>query len=213
MVIFDQIVNHAKEQKKNILVIGSARSGTHAVGGELAKIGQAKYLGEICRVSDKPEPWNEIQLLYDTDQLTVGQVVQLTPKIHLSHDVNSIKNHNVIVNVCRKNKVKQFASWVYFRLMDPTECRSWHNHTAEKTNVVQNSVKAQENDLIQFILEQMVNDYFLPDFSLCYEDLTFTQTDYKKNEFNIPLETMFSNLEYVEKYLKDWQYSPKHFIQ
>ena len=71
---------------------------------------------------------------------------------------------------------------------------------------------AQEQDLIQFMLEQLVDYYFLPDFNLCYEDLTFTQKRYQKNEFAFPIETMFSNLEYVEQYLKNWQYSTGHLL-
>ena len=210
--MYQQIIQFAKEQQKNILVIGSPRSGSHALGAELAAISNATYLGEICKMSDKPTPWNEIQLLYNTDKLTVAQIVQLTPKIHLSHNVDTIKKHAVIVNVCRKNKVKQFASWVYFRLLDPTEFRGWHNHHGDNTRVLQHSIVAQEQDLIQFMLEQLVDYYFLPDFNLCYEDLTFTQKRYQKNEFAFPIETMFSNLEYVEQYLKNWQYSTGHLL-
>ena len=56
MVIFDQIVKKAKGENKNILVIGAPRSGTHAVGAELANLTNAKYLREICRTSDNPTP-------------------------------------------------------------------------------------------------------------------------------------------------------------
>lgn len=211
MVIYDDIVQRAIDNKKNILIIGSPRSGTHALGAEIAKLGHAKYFGEICKTSDNPEPWHEIDCLYNTNNLSVGQVVQLTPKIHLAKNVDKIKDHVLIVNVRRKNKIKQFASWVYFRLFDPTEFRGWHNHDSNKTNVKQHSVEAKEQDLVQFMLEQLVDDYFLPDYNLCYENLTFTQQSYRKNEFLFPLETMFSNLDYVEKYLKGWQYSVDHF--
>jgi hypothetical protein len=61
------------------------------------------------------------------------------------------------------------------------------------------------------MLEQLIDDYFLPDYNLCYEDLAFTQTAYQKNEFAFPLETMFSNLDYVKKYLDNWKYSEEHF--
>lgn len=210
--MYNKIIQDAISNKKNILIIGSPRSGTHALGSELASIANAKYLGEICKASDNPTPWKDITLLYNTSDLTIGQIVQLTSKIHLAKHISEIKKHTIIVNVRRKDKVKQFASWVYFRINDPTEFRGWHNHISSKTRVQQYSVEAQENDLIQFMLEQLIDDYFLPDYNLCYEDLLFSvQTRYQKNEFSFPLETMFSNLSYVKQYLDDWQYIPEHF--
>ena len=206
--MFEKIIQSAKEQKKNILIIGSPRSGTHALGAELANISQACCIGEIYKTPDNPQPW---KLLYNTDCLTIGQLVQLTSKIYLSRNINTIKNSNVIVNIRRKNKVKQFASWMYFRVLDPTEFRSWHNHTSDKTTVAEHSIEASEHDLIQFMLEQLVDDYFLPDFNLCYENISFTQTQYQKNNFAYPIENMFSNLDYVKNYIENWQYSPGHF--
>ena len=211
MVIFSEIVQSARDQNKNILIIGSPRSGTHALGNELAELAQARYLQEICQVSDNPEPWKEIELLYNTDQLTIAQVVQLTPKIQLAKNVADIKDHAIIVNIRRRNKVKQFASWIYFRVMDPTAFRGWHNHMAEKTNVKQHSIQVDTSDILQFMLEQLIDDYFLPDFNLCYEDLTFTKTKFQKNKFAYPLEEMFSNLDLVEQYLADWNYCQDHF--
>jgi hypothetical protein len=57
----------------------------------------------------------------------------------------------------------------------------------------------------------LIDDYFLPDFNLCYENLTFAKSKFKKNEFTFPLEEMFSNLAYVKKYLGDWNYHIDHF--
>ena len=211
MVMYNKIIQSAINSKKNILILGSPRSGTHALGAELSGLGNYKNLGEICKSSDKPTQWNDIELLYNTNTPTIAQIVQLTAKIHLSKSIPVIRNHNIIVNIRRKNKVKQFASWVYFRLLDPTEFVSWHNHLLEETKVKQYSVEAREEDLIQFMLEQLIDDYFLPNYNLCYEDLTFTQTIYQKNEFTFPLETMFSNLDYVKTYLDNWKYSEEHF--
>lgn len=209
--MFNQIIQLAKNQNKNILIMGSPRSGTHALGNELAELSQSKYLTEICKVSDDPEPWKEIELLYNTDQLTIGQVVQLTPKIQLAKEVATIKDHAVIVNIRRRDKIKQFASWMYFKKLDTIKSRGWHNHTAEETQVSQHSIQASHDDILQFMLEQLIDDYFLPDFNLCYEELTFTKTKYQKNKFAYPLEEMFSNLEYVKQYLNEWYYCPDHF--
>lgn len=212
MLVFDKIIQQAIQQNKNILVIGSPRSGTHALGDELSRrITGSNYLGEICMVSDQPNSHQQIQALYDTDRITVAQVVQLIPKIQLAKNIDEIRSHAVIVNIRRKDKVKQFASWIYFRVADPTALHGWHNHTQEKTRVTQNSIAVQPQDMEQFMLEQMIDDYFLPDFRLCYEDLTFTRTSYQKNTFAFPLEQIFSNLDYVTQCLGDWNYSPDHF--
>lgn len=211
MVIYDQIIQHAKHNKKNILIIGSPRSGTHALGAELAKRSGGVSLGEICTVTGQDRPWEEITQLYNTDQLTNAQIVQLTAKLYLARDVDTIKKHVVIVNLRRRNKVKQFASYYYFRFSDPTCERGWHNHSADQTNTTPGSVEVTESDITQFMSEQLIDDYFLPDFNLCYEDLTFSQTKYWKNTFAFPLENMFSNLDYVKQTLEDWKYSTDHF--
>lgn len=212
MVIFDQILQTALDSQKNILILGAPRSGTHALGAELAKISSATYLREICKTSDNPEPWKEISLLYNTSKLTIAQVVQLTSKIHLSSDVETIKKHTIVVNIRRRDKIKQFASWYYFRYLDPTEFKPWHNHSAGQTRVKQFSIEAVDENIIQFMLEQIIDDYFLPDFNLCYEDLNFTtQKEYVKNQFSFPIETMFSNLDQVKQYLGQWSYATDHF--
>jgi hypothetical protein len=209
--MYDTILKESQIQNKNILIIGSPRSGTHALGSELAKLSNAKYLGEICKVSNNPTPWNEITQLYNTTELTIGQMVQMTPKLHLAHNVSTIKQHAIIVNIRRQDKVKQFASWAYFQLRDPTAFRGWHNHKVESTNVEPYSVEATDHYITQFVLEQLLDDYFVPDYNLCYENLSFTQTNYQKNEFAFPIEQMFSNLDYVKKRLANWQYAPEHF--
>ena len=208
--MFDTILESAQQYKKNILIIGGARSGTHAVGAEFSKRSNVRYLAEICKVSDDPEPWLQIQQTYDTTLLTVAQIVQLTPKIYLAGQIHQIKQHNIIVCLRRKDKIKQFASWVYFRLRDPTEFLGWHNHTADKTNLQPGSIEARHEDIIQFMLEQLVDDFFLPDFNLVYEDLEFTQTRYHKNSFAFPIENIFSNLDFVKQHLADWEYHNNH---
>lgn len=210
MVILDKIIYQAQRQQKNILIIGSARSGTHALGTEMALISGATCLGEICAVSDNPQPWQEINQLYNTNGLTIAQVVQLTPKIQLAKDVAKIKQHCVIVNLRRQNKVAQFASYMYFRVLDPTGLHGWHNHRADQTRVHAGSIHATQDQINQFILEQLVDDYFVPDFNLCYEQLVFEQKKFFKNQFAFPLETMFSNLDEVKSQLESWKYSAEH---
>lgn len=209
--MYSDIIKSAQVQNKNILIIGSPRSGTHALGSELAQLSYAKCLGEICKASDHPTPWKEIVQLYNTPKLTIAQIVQMTAKLHLANDVSTIKQHAIIVNIRRRDKVKQFASWTYFQLRDHTARRGWHNHHAVNTNVQPHSVQATDKDITQFVLEQLLDDYFVPDYNLCYEDQVFTQTAYQKNKFLFPIEQMFSNLDYVTERLSDWQYAPAHF--
>jgi hypothetical protein len=210
--MLDHIIESAKTQQKNILIISSPRSGTHALGSEISALLGCDNLGEICMVGYCDNPWTDIDRLVNKNKLTVAHLVQLTPKIILAEDVDRIKKSNVVVNIKRRDKVKQFASWMYFRVLDPTGLYGWHNHTTNKTKLKPGDIEAQETDITQFKLEQLIDDYFLPDFKLCYEDLTFNnQKSWRRNEFAFPLPEMFSNIDYVKKHLESWQYAPGHF--
>jgi hypothetical protein len=209
--MYQTILDCAQQQNKNILIIGSPRSGTHALSAELCKLGRGKSLMEICKTGYCNDPWDDINRLSSSARLTTAQVVQLTPKLVLAENVDKIKKDNIIVNIRRRDKVLQFASWIYFRVSDPTALHGWHNHNANKTRVQPGSVTAAESDIVQFKLEQLLDDYFLPTFNLCYEDLTFTQTNFRKNTFAFHLPKMFSNLDYVKQQLETWQYSTGHF--
>ena len=210
MTTFEQIIECAKNQQKNILIIGSPRSGTHALGSELCQRANGQNLEEICKVGYCADPWDDINKLSNSPALTTAQVVQMTPKLTLAENVDRIKQHNIVVNIRRRDKVAQFASWIYFRVNDPTGLHGWHNHTADKMRSTPASQEASAHDITQFKLEQLLDDYFLPDFNLCYEDLTFTHTKFKKNEFLFHLPEIFSNLDYVKEQLDQWQYSSGH---
>jgi len=210
--MLEQIIESAKTQQKNILIISSPRSGTHALGSEISTLSGCDNLGEICMTGYCDNPWTDIDKLANADKLTVAHMVQLTPKIILAKDIGRIKKSNIIVSVKRRDKVKQFASWMYFRVLDPTGLYGWHNHTKVKTKLTPGQIEAQETDITQFKLEQLVDDYFLPDFKLCYEDLTLDkQKKWRRNEFAFPLPEIFSNLDYVKQHLEPWHYAPGHF--
>ena len=210
--MYQTIIDCANQHQKNILIIGSPRSGTHALSAELCAISGATNLAEICKVGYCNDPWDDINKLSHAEIMTIGQVVQLTPKLILAENIDKIKQYNIIVNIKRTDKVKQFASWMYFRVMDPTGLYGWHNHTVYKTRIKEKEITATREHIDQFKLEQLIDDYFLPDFVLCYEKLTFnTQKTIVKNQFAFPLTEIFSNLTYVEEQLGTWQYSPEHF--
>ena len=137
------IIDSALQHHKNILIIGSPRSGTHPLGAEIAKISNAKNLGEICMTGYCNNPWDDIEKLTNTKRLTVGHVVQLSSKIVLAEDVDRIKKHSIIVNIKRRDKLNQFASWMYFRVLDPTGLYGWHNHTSDKIKIQPGQLTAQ----------------------------------------------------------------------
>ena len=206
--MLDKIIAYAKAKEKNILILGSPRSGTHALGAEFATVDPSiKNIGEICIMGESNTPWNDIEKLFATHSTTVAHLVQLLPKIHLANQIPTIKKHVIIVCLRRKDKIKQFASNYYFRKIFNGP---WHNHTGEKFQIQPGHIEATQEDIRQFMQEQMFDDYFLPDFNLCYEDLIFTQRRYNKNSFPFPLEQIFSNLDYVKEHLGTWDYHDEH---
>ena len=90
-MIYDQIINDAKQSNKNILILASPRSGTHALGSELEAISKGMCVGEICRTVYCNNFWEEFIEFARRDTLTIAQLVQLTPKIELASRVKRIK--------------------------------------------------------------------------------------------------------------------------
>ena len=208
--MYQSIIDIAQQQGKNILILGSPRSGTHALGSHLSKIVPSKYLGEICLSQHSSTPWTEISLIYKHNILHIAQIVQFISKIYLAEQINLIKQHAVVVNIKRKNKIDQFASWMYFNTSNQNK---WHNHTLSDSRDIKHSITVTEEDITQFKLEQLLDEYFLPDFKLCYEQLDFAKSIYYKNQFAYPLIEIFSNPEYVIEQLGTWEYSSSHFDQ
>jgi hypothetical protein len=100
---------------------------------------------------------------------------------------------------------------MYFTTTNPP-FELWHNHRAQDTLIGPNSITVSQEQLDHFIIEQTVDDFFLPDFIVCYEELQFKDSQYKKNEFLFDLKNIFTNLEFIEERLKTWNYSKGHFI-
>lgn len=211
-MIYDQIINDAKKLNKNILILASPRSGTHALGAELAARSGGVSIGEFCMVGYSTDFWKEYNSFASRPRLSIAHIVQLTPKVTLAENVAHIKEKTLIVNIKRKNKIDQFASWMYFRVKDPTALHGWHNHRSENTRVQRASVNVTHDDITLFKLDQMVDEFFFPDYRLCYEDLMFdTQKTWTTNSFSFPLREIFSNLDFVTEALGNWEYAPLHF--
>lgn len=212
--MLDKIIQTARDTNKQILILAAPRTGTHALGQEIAVLSGAKNFGEICMTGYCDDPWQDIHGLIDCKVFAVGHVVQLTPKMVLAENVEKIKKRCVLVNIKRKDLVSQFASSMYFRVLDPTGLHGWHNHSKQKTRLQPGQIVAKKEDIDQFKLEQMLDEYFFPDFRLCYETMNFSQQKlYQKNQFSFPLPQMFSNLDFVQQQLGTWKFTSAHLGQ
>lgn len=200
------IIEFAKQQNKNILIIGTPRSGTHALGS-LFKVTDTEFtnLGEICLNDESVDPLEDIKKMYQHSVPSVAHIVQLSAKIALSSDIGMLKKHTVIVNLKRRNKVKQFASWMYFHATGGVNGK-WHNHREEDTKLSPGAITVTSSDIDLFVIEQLTDDFFLPDYTLYYEDMDFVQSTYKKNQYRFNIEEVFSNLDYVNHRLINWKY-------
>jgi hypothetical protein len=190
---------------KNILVIGSARSGTHALGSSLAAEKKFLYMGEICCQDGTTNPNSDIEKFLNITTPCVAQLVQLSSKIAISGRVAEIKAQSEIILLRRRNKLHQFASWMYFHKSGGV-LKDWHNHQADHMHINQQGILATQQDIDQFLLEQMIDDFFCPDQVTYYEDLDFEQSTVKKNQYAWELPLIFSNLDFVESQLSNWKY-------
>jgi len=204
------ILNQARQLNKNILIIGTPRSGTHALGSTFYDLDSTfNNLGEICK-NDGKDPLEDIEQIYNHETPTIAHIVQLSAKIALSSQVDVLKQHAIIVNLKRNNKVKQFASWMYFHNTGGVNGQ-WHNHKSSDTKLQPNSVTVTPEDLDLFVVEQLTDDFFLANYVLFYENLKFNSLAYKKNQYRFDIEEIFANLDYVKQRLTNWTYSSTYY--
>lgn len=200
------IIDSAVKQNKNILIIGTPRSGTHVLGSLFAANNKLIVnLGEIC-LANGVDPLIDIQRIYQHNYIKVAHIVQLSAKIALSADLKTLKEHTVIVNLKRQDKVRQFASWMYFHNTGGVNGK-WHNHVESDTSLIPGSITVTAEDINLFVTEQLTDNFFCPDYVLYYEELNFEQSSsYKKNRYSFNIEELFSNLDYVKQRLSSWKY-------
>lgn len=207
MIELNEILNQAQQLNKNVLIIGTPRSGTHALGSTFQTLDTAfNNLGEICK-NDGTDPLEDIKQIYNHTTPTVAHIVQLSAKTALSPQLDVLKQHAIIVNLKRNNKVKQFASWIYFHKTGGVNNLKWHNHKSSDTLLTPHSITVTSEDIDLFVIEQLTDDFFLPDYVLFYEGLKFDSKNFKKNEYSFNIEEMFTNLDYVTQRLGNWKYS------
>lgn len=197
------IVESAQQQNKNILIIGTPRSGTHALAS-LFDNSKIQNLGEIHQ-HNGTGPLINIEKMYAHNNLKIAHIVQLSAKIVLSLDLKTLKQNTIIVNLKRRNKVRQFASWMYFHASGGVNGR-WHNHTEQDSSLRPGSITVTAEDIDLFVTEQLTDDFFLPDCVLYYEDINFSQAKFNKNRYSYDIEQIFNNLDYVKQRLENWAY-------
>ena len=189
--------------KKNILILGSARSGTHAFASVIHQYDSSlKYIGEIGMHQNNTEPWNDFDLFYSCKPRLLAHVVQSYSKIFSISKASKLKESTIIVELRRRNKIKQFASWQYFKHIGAIY-NFQHNG---QDYLPPGSLTATQQDIEEFIINQIIDQAFNPDYIYYYEDLDLKNSKITKNQYVYPIENIFSNLEFVKNWLENWEY-------
>ena len=191
-------------EDSNVLILGAPRSGTHALASVIQQHNpQLTYLGEIGMHQDKAEPWQDFELFYNNTPQKLAHVVQTYSKIFAVTNTTEIKKHTKIIELRRRNKIKQFASWMFFKHIGAI-----YNFQHDGQDYLPpGSLTVTLGDIESFIIDQVIDTAFNPDYTLYYEDLNFGQSEIKKNQYAYPIEQIISNLDLVEKHLGNWKYN------
>ena len=197
------ISDQSQKNNKNILIIGAPRSGTHALASILSQQdSQLHYLKEIAMSQTSDQSWQDFKLLYNNNPRKIAHVVQAYGKIFALPMISSIKEHTLIVEIRRRDKVKQFASWMYFKHIGAI----YNFQHSGQDYIAPGSITVTLDDIERFIIDQIIDLSFNSDYTLYYEDLILTQSQIKKNQYAYPIEQIFSNLDLVNTHLGNWKY-------
>ncbi len=83
-----------------------------------------------------------------------------------------------------------------------------YNFDHSKTDYIPpGSIEVSINDIESFISDQIIDDQFKTDFTVYYEDIDFTNSNFKKNHYAYPIEEVILNLDFVRSYLQDWHHA------
>lgn len=201
--MIQQIVDDAKLHGKHILILGAPRSGTHALGSVFKKLDpELIYLEEIATVQESFEPWEDLDNFCKPTTRKLAHVVQSYGKIFAVKKINELKSHSIIVSLRRRNKIKQFASWMYFKHIGAIY--NFDHYTMDY--VPPKSITVTMQDIELFIVDQIIDCGFIPDYTLYYEDLDLSSSNHKKNQYAYPIEDIFTNMDFIKQHLGDWKY-------
>lgn len=188
----------------NILILGAPRSGTHALASVIKQHNPGlAYLGEIAMHQTTDQPWKDFELFYNKVPRKLAHAVQAYGKIFAVANVEQLKQHTTIVEIRRRNKVKQFASWVFFKHIGAI-----YNFQHDGQDYLSpGSLTVTLGDIESFIVDQIIDTAFNPDYKLYYEDLDLESSQIKKNQYVYPIEQIISNLDLVKEHLDNWKYN------
>lgn len=194
------------ETKKGIIIIGSARSGSHMACNMIYEtIKKVKVnLGEVIITNDTNE-FNYIDELSDSRFICCSIVQHYTKKL-LAVDLSRFKSYQMI-NLRRRDKIAQYISWCVFRSQTGTI-----KHSPDWNMCVQRLPwDSTREDIERFIEEQYMDFAFKFDNVLYYEDLMNSglYTETKKNHYPVPFDQIVTNFNLVKSMLSRFNYNDR----
>lgn len=200
------LIQQMRKTNKNVLILGAPRSGTHALASLFVqqKLGD-EYLGEICMLKKNSEPWLDINPMLSINTRKIAHIVQSYSKLFLISQILEIKKTCFIVEIRRRNKLDQFASWIYFRHIGAI----YDFSHADQDYLPPKSINITLDDIEQFLIDQTIDRSFCADVIVYYEEIDFSNSRIKKNQYKYPIRQVINNFDLAEKYLSLWQYYDK----
>jgi hypothetical protein len=188
----------------NCLVLGAPRSGTHALASIIQSRLPFKYLGEIGMAQKSSRPWFDLGIFTEShDMPRLAHVVQSRAKLGALQLVEKIKINTFVIALRRRDKGKQFASWIYFRHIGAI----YNFDHGGQDYVGPDTLTVTYDDIEQFIVDQIIDDQFDPNLIMYYEDIDFGASVIKKNSYCFPPEQMIKNIDLVKEALQHWRYN------
>ena len=190
--------------KRGIIVIGSARSGSHMTSNMLYNISTINNkvgVGEIY--TDRYLSTNILDPLKVLESKYQGQFIfcsltHFANKNLLAMDSSYLKDYN-LVNLRRRDKVAQYISWCVFRVSNRSYANGHGPHSpkfADYKDLL--PWPSTREDIEMFILEQNI-DYAFSAPVLYYEDLVLSgmPTRFKKTHYPLPFEEIVTDYKLV----------------
>jgi len=189
---------------KNLLILGSPRSGTHPLASVLKQQWRFRYIGETGMAQESATPWRDFDIFCEPHAVPVlAHAVQSRAKLGAIVMVPEIKRHTYILALRRRDKVSQFASWIYFRNIGAI----YNFDHRGRDYVAPASFEVTYDDIEQFVIDQIIDDQFNADAVVYYEDLDLGTSIITRNQYCFDPKLMIRNIELVQQHLAQWKYS------
>ena len=189
-------MNNIDYNKKGVIVIGSARSGSHMTCDMLYNQATAPSvnLGEITDL-----------YLPTHDKFIFCSIVQTWLRTKLAVNLEWTKDY-YIINLRRRDKVSQYISWCVLRAQGKSNMVKHSPNWEDYKDLL--PWKSSKEDIERFIQDQHLDFAFTPDQILYYEDLVKTnlKTRYTKNHYPISYENIVTDYKLVKDLLEKYSY-------